>query len=185
MVAVTVITLLLTTIYGVFASVSGSKERLEKRGESFHRARVLFDRIGREVRGAYYSKDNPDTLFAGGNDEDGLPFLTLATTATTPLSGQAEGIAAVRYTLRPDTESDGDGQVLLRSEQPLFSDAGGQGREYRLTTGVTEMQLRFYADGSWEDEWDSGLPEMVELTLTVSVDGVATPFRSSFDVPKL
>jgi general secretion pathway protein J len=189
MVAVTVTTLLLFTIYGVFSSVSTAKERLETDGEGYHQARVLFDRMGREIRGAYFSPSNPKTLFAGGVNEEGNPFLAVSTTATTPHGGKRGGISIVRYELCEDPQS-GDGQlVLMRSESSLFDADAQQKPEYRLATGIQEMKLRFYGNGLWQEQWSTGqhnsLPQMVELSVSVTVDGATTPFLSAFDISSI
>jgi general secretion pathway protein J len=185
MVAVTIVTLLLTMVYGVVTSVTGASRRIEEDGESYHRARVIFDRIGREIRGAYRVSSNPRTVFTGGETSDGEPFLELTTTSVTPAGGRLGGISRVRYQLQDDTETEDDGKVLLRREAPLLGEEGDPGREYRLATGIGTMQWRFSSGGNWLDEWDRGLPEMVELTLTMRIGGGIIPFRTVFDVPKV
>lgn len=103
LVAVMVSALLLTTTYGIVTSVSRTRDRLSTDGEGFHLARVINERLARELRGAYYSATNTASLFSGGLDEDGAPFLQLATTAATPASG-GSGIVVVRYRLTEDGE---------------------------------------------------------------------------------
>jgi general secretion pathway protein J len=183
MVAVTIVTLLLTMVYGVVTSVTGASRRIEEDGESYHRARVIFDRIGREIRGAYRVSSNPRTVFTGGETSEGEPFLELSTTSVTPAGGRLGGISLVRYQLQDDTETEDDGKVLLRREAPLLGEEGDPGREYRLATGIETMQWRFFGGGDWQDEWDRGLPEMVELTLTMRIGTGTIPFRTVFDVP--
>ncbi|MFA5516813.1 MAG: prepilin-type N-terminal cleavage/methylation domain-containing protein [Desulfuromonadales bacterium] len=191
LVAMTITAILLSTIYGVFSSVSRAKERVESGGEGYHQARVLFDRIGRELRGAYVLSGRPKTRLAGGLNEEQLPFLELSTTATTPFGGHRGGIAIVRYDLRADPEAERNQEgviprVLMRREYNLFDPEGEQRPGYRLATGLGEMTFRFYKDGDWREEWLSGRdgsPQMVEVTLSISVDGQPVPFRSTFEVP--
>jgi general secretion pathway protein J len=193
LVAVTITAILLVTVYGVFTSVSRAKERVESDGEGYHQARVLFDRIGRELRGAYFLPARPQTLFNGGLNEEQQPFLELSTTATTPYGGNRGGIAVVRYDLRPDPDAErsADGkipQVLMRREYNLFDAEGAQRPGYRLATGIDEMRFRFHRNGEWLEGWASasdGLPQMVELTLTIAVDGNPVPFRSAFEVVRI
>lgn len=191
LVAVTITALLLTAIYGVFTSVSTAKERVEGRGEGFHQARVLFDRIGRELRGGYFLSDiNRKTRFAGGLTEEQYPYLELSTTATTPQGGNRGGIALVRYELRPDTETEGDAprgeipQVLLRWERNLFDQEEEESPGYRLATGIREMTLRFYDGDEWLEEWQgrTDLPKIVELTMSIQIDGEPVPFRTAIGV---
>ncbi|NOY14028.1 MAG: prepilin-type N-terminal cleavage/methylation domain-containing protein, partial [Deltaproteobacteria bacterium] len=47
--AILIGSLLLTTIYGIFSSVSNVRNQLEREGEAFHQVRIFFDRIGGEL----------------------------------------------------------------------------------------------------------------------------------------
>jgi general secretion pathway protein J len=183
--AVTITSILLVTIYGVFTSVSSAKSRIEAEGEGYHQARVIFDRIGREIRGAYYLQGNAKTSFKGGLDEERNPFLRLSTTATTPQGERQEGVAVVHYRLRKDAETE-DKKVLTRSEDSLVQ-AMQAPREYSLAAGIDTMQLRFSDGDTWQESWDSdtlkAAPKMVEVTLEIHFEGTAVPFRSIFEVP--
>ena len=189
LVAVTVTVLLMTAVYGVFTSVSGAKQRLEAEGEIYHQTRVLYDRLGRELRGTYWRKaKNSKTRFMAGRTRDNYTFVELTTTAGTPFGGRRGAISVVRYELRPDTEAkDPDTWVLMRDEYTTF-DVPVQEREgYPLARGIREMNFRFYKNGQWEDEWDSvrdGLPQMVEVSITMPSGEQSVPFRSTFDVPQ-
>ena len=61
LVAISIIAILMTTIYGIFTTVSNTKDRLDTDSEAYHRARVIFDRFGREIRGAYFNPSNDST----------------------------------------------------------------------------------------------------------------------------
>jgi len=185
LVAVAVSALLLTTTYGIVTSVSRTRDRLSGEGEGFHLARVINERLARELRGAYYNATNADSLFAGGLDEKGVPFLQLATTAATPASG-GSGIVVVRYRLAEDVEGE---KVLLRDEYPLNSQLASEEPEQRLAAGIEDLQLRFRRGADWQREWSSteqgGLPDLVELTLTVKgIDG-ALPFLTAIELAPL
>lgn len=184
LVAVTIIVILLSTVYGVFTSVSGAKERLEKEGDGYHLARVIFDRLGREIRGNYYDPKKPDSFFAGGIDEQGNPFLKISTTATTPQGGKVGGVAVVEYELRQDPENP-DRKVLMRREYSPLDPTGANEPEYRLAAGIDGMKLRFFDGSNWVDQWKTGLPEIVEVTLTVRIEGREIPFVTAFEVPKV
>jgi general secretion pathway protein J len=185
LVAVTVSALLLTTTYGIVTSVSRTRDRLSAEGEGFHLARVINERLARELRGAYYSATTAGSLFAGGLDENGAPFLQLATTAATPASG-GSGIVVVRYRLAKDVEGE---KVLLRDEYPLNSQLPSEGPEQRLAAGIEDLKLRFQRGQDWQPEWHSteqgGLPDLVELTLTIKgADGVL-PFLTAVELAPL
>lgn len=181
LVAVTITAILLVTIYGVFSSVSGARQRLEERADGYHRARVIFDRIGREIRSTYVKQGNARTGISGGINEAGNPFLHLTTTATTPQGGGRTGLSVVDYELVDDPDAP-DQKILMRTEQPLY-DAEGQGvTGYRLAEGLSGFRLRFSNGGDWQEQWDQGLPRMVEVSLQMVLDGRETPFSSIFEV---
>lgn len=185
LVAVAVSALLLTTTYGIVTSVSRTRDRLSNDGEGFHLARVINERLARELRGAYYSVSNSASLFAGGLDENGFPFLQLATTAATPASG-GSGIVVVRYRLAEDGEGE---KVLLRDEHPLNSKPSSETPEQRLATGIENLQLRFRGGADWQTEWRSaeqaGLPDLVELSLTVEGADMPLPFLTAIELAPL
>ena len=191
LIAISIIALLLTTVYGIFSSVSGTKERLDADSAAYHRARVIFDRLGREIRGTYYQAGHRDSTFSGGTDEAGELFLELSTTAVSPISERGTGFALVRYRIGADTEDDDQSLVIQRSERALIGRAQGALEApdmMRLAPGIRDFALRFYAEGTWHTSWnatESGLPAMVQLRLTIiTEDGTEVPFMSSFRLPE-
>jgi len=90
LVAVSICSILLTAIYGVFTSMSNAKTKVETEGEAYLRARVIFDRIGREIRSTYVDTRPTATRIhrmEGGIDGRGISYLSMATTAGTPGGG--------------------------------------------------------------------------------------------------
>ena len=188
LVAISLLAIVLTSVYGIFGSVNATKLRLDSDSAEYHLARVVFDRLGRELHGAYYRGSDETTLFRGGVNDQGESFLELTTTAVTPLSAAGTGIAEVRYRLAVDMDSSEGSQVLLRSERPRQTMSGeGDNRMMRLAPGVASMTLRFYTEGHWKNEWDArqdGLPQLVEVALVVGHDEQRlTPFTTAFDIP--
>jgi general secretion pathway protein J len=187
LVAVMVSALLLTTTYGIVTSVSRTRDRLSSDGEGFHLARVINERLARELRGAYYSATNAASLFAGGLDENGVPFLQLATTAATPASG-GSGIVVVRYRLAEDGGGE-DGKVLFRDEHPLNSQPASERPEQQLASGIEDLRIRFRRGTDWQPNWRSaeqaGLPDLVELTLTVKGADGLLPFLTAIELAPL
>jgi len=185
LIAVAVSALLLVTTYGIVTSVSRTRDRLVKEGEGFHLARVICERLSRELRGAYYSADTAASRFAGGTDEDGRPFLELATTASTPASG-GSGIVVVRYLL---AEDESNSKVLLRDEYPLYSQPADDRPLRRLAGGIEELQLRFRRGAEWQPQWRSdemaGLPDLVEVSLTIKANDRLLPFQTAIELAPL
>lgn len=188
LIAISILAVVLTTIYGMFSSVTSVSDRLEADSAEYHRARVIFDRLGRELRGTYDPPGAQQHVFHSGTSPEGEVFLELTTSAVSPLSDVGTGIALVRYTLAADRER-GDGLVLLRSERPwhMKTSATSQEGMMRFVPGIDGMVLRFYANGDWTEGWDAnnaGLPELVEITLQLGGSGRQTTFRSAFELPQ-
>lgn len=190
LIAVALVAILLSTVYGVFTSVAGAKQRLESEGEGYHQARVFFDRLGRELRGAYFDPQKQKTFFIGRLSEEELPLLNLTTTSGTPYGGRQGGINIVSYELLPDRESPVGDEilVLMRDERSVFALPGDNREGYRLATGLRDVKFRYYRDGEWHDEYDARqngnkLPQMVELTLSLPVEGRLVPFRTTYEIP--
>ncbi len=185
LVATAISALLLAAAYGIFSSVSATRDRLEKEGDAFHLARVLFDRLGRELRGAFYSPQTAGSRFAGGTDKTGRPYLELVTTAATPLSG-GSGLVVVRYRQVQDNDLGG---MLLRDEFPLYDKAPAQQPDQRLAAGITDLRLRFRRGDDWQDQWQAdqqgGLPDMVEVTLAIAAGEEELPFVTAFELTPL
>ena len=191
LVAISIVAIVLTTLYGVFASISRAKERLEQDGEVYQRVRVIYDRLGREFRGVCpVGGPAQKGVFRTGRDADGNPILELTTSAAAQLGTQQTGIALVRYTLAQDRENP-SGKALFRTEQSaLVSDeAIRESGPMRLAVGIEQMEWRFLVQDQWLTDLDAtrdGLPLLVELTLTMTdSQGQTLPFRSAFDVPNI
>jgi len=192
MVAVTITALLLSTVYGIVSGVSSAKDRLEGDGAAFHEARIIFDRIGREVRSAYVLKNsgssqttttpNTATRFVGGTDDSNRPYLEFSSTATSWQGGKG-GIALIRYRLIEDPEKNDGSLVLMRNETPLYEP--DEENEYRLSTDIDSLTFRFYDGQTWQDEWTTGLPKIVEVGLTIRTAERTIPFRTAFEVANL
>ena len=187
LVAITILSIVLTSVYGIFGSISAAKTRLDRDSTDYHTARVVFDRFSRELHGAYYSSNDQTTFFRGGRDNNGETFLELTTTAVTPLSAVGTGIAEVRYRLEANEEPSNELMVLMRGEKPRQSSSMlHDDRMMRLAAGIERLTVRFYSAGQWHNEWDArqkGLPQLVEITMIVSPEGDRqVPFSTTFEI---
>ncbi len=190
LVSISIVAITLTTVYGVFSSVSAAKNRLEQDSETYHKARVIFDRFNHELHGAYLSSGNKDTTLKGQKDSLENFSFELSTTAASPLSSTGTGFALVTYTITDDSEADDDSKVLLRTEKPLLSeDASSTVRTMRLASGIDYFNMRFYDGDSWFDSWDSsskGLPDIVEIEIRINAgQGDPVPFLSAIRLPEM
>ncbi len=189
--AVAILATVLAAIYGVFTSVVTAKSRLETDSEAFHVARVVYDRIGRELHGvAAAGAAGQKGVFRGGRDANGNPYLELTTTAVAQRGHASTGVVLVRYSLDQSGAVPQGSKVLLRREQSaLRIDATAGAPAMRLAPGIERMALRYYGNGAWHEEWDAstvGLPAMVELSLEMQdAREKRRQFTSMFELPDI
>jgi len=190
LVAISLLAIVLTAVYGIFGGVNSAKLRLDRDSADYHLARVVFDRLGRELHGVYFRRGDQTTMLRGGINEHNEPFLELTTTAVTLLSATGSGISEVRYRLAQDLEVDKSRQVLLRSERSRQSaTVPVDERMMRLAPNVASLSLRFFSNDRWQEQWDArqdGLPQLVEISLEIGPDEQRLiPFTTTFEIPDI
>ncbi|MFK5927667.1 MAG: type II secretion system protein GspJ [Desulfuromusa sp.] len=174
--AILIGTLVLTSVYGIFSSVSGARNRLEAEGDLYHQARIFFDRIGGELGSLRLSPLGKGTVFSSGQTSVGDFFLEFNTELVSPLLQQYGGISRVRYEVRQEEES----MVLFRSEQVLLADMAAS-EPLQFISDLETFQVRYFRQGRWQGSWSGKTPpQMVEITLELKIDDRLIPFRSSF-----
>jgi len=173
--------LLLTSIYGVFGSVSTTKNQLEQEGEAYHQVRIFFDRIGGELSSLRLIPIGNRATLSSERTFEGEPAIEFNTELVSPLLQQKGGVSRVRYELRRENEM----ATLYRSEQVLLADLAAS-EALPFVEGLKSFNIRYYRQGSWQEQWSgSRLPEMIEIALEVEIDGRTIPFRSSFLLPEM
>ena len=176
--AILIGSLLLSTIYGVFTSVSDARNRLELEGDAYHEVRIFFDRLGSELRSLRLAPVGNIPLFATGQTTDGELYFEFTTEVVSPLLQQRGGLSRVRYELRKE----GDTETLYRSEQAALANLAPS-EALPFISGVKNFQLRYYKDGSWQTEWSSSnLPQEIEISFELQLEDQVIPFRSSFSL---
>ena len=89
LIAVSLTAIVLSSIYGVFTSVFAAREKVNAESETSQIGRVLFERLGRELRGAWVPATGTK-FFLATTDRDGRAELRFATASTT-LAGPSTG----------------------------------------------------------------------------------------------
>ena len=177
--ALLIASVVLTSVYGVFSAVSRARNRLEAEGNSYHQARIFFDRLGGELGSLRIVPVGTQAVFISGRDGEDNSFVEFNTELVSPLLQQHGGLSRVRYEIRQG-EKTGE---LLRSEQVLLTDLAAS-EPLIFMSGVKALQLRFLQNGNWQESWSGKAPpQLVEVTLELTIDGRSTPFRSSFVLP--
>ncbi len=174
--AILVGSLVLTSVYGVFSSVSGTRNRFETEGNLYHQARIFFDRISGELSSLRFSSVGGEAVFSSGKTLAGEIFLEFNTELVSPLLQQHGGISRVRYEVQQAEES----AILLRSEQVLLADLAAS-EPLHFIADLKSFQVRYFYRGRWQESWSGkNPPELVEITLELENDDRLIPFRSSF-----
>lgn len=187
LIAVSLTAIVLGSIYGVFTSVFAARERVLAESETSQIGRVLFERLGRELRGAWVPTTG-DKFFLATTDRDGRPELRFATASTTLAATGRGGMAALRYGLQPMLEGPSDRLYLVRSEEPYHLRDRLDNGAYPLTGNVKSVSWRFYGANGWVDSWSAAqsnsLPQLVEMTvILLDKDNRETVLRGTFDLP--
>lgn len=188
LIAVSLTSIVLASIYGVFTSVFVARERVQAESEIAQIGRVLFQRFGRELRGAW-TPVTGDKFFLGALDGDGRPELRFATASTTLTATGGGGIAALRYGLQPMLDAPQDRLYLVRSEEPYHLRERLDNGSYPLSGNVKSILWRFYGDNGWVESWSAAesnsLPQLVEMTVTLlDQNNGETVLRGTFDLPE-
>lgn len=177
LIATTIAALLLTAVYGTFSALSRSQQRLRQQAESCYLSRVLFDRLGRELRTALYRSEVDGMVFLGAT-HDTETTLTLCTTSGT----RDAGVVRVQYALRPNRDAT---YRLLRSETPLLQQDDAD-HWVKLTGEIRQLRLRFGDGDDWRSTWSAAdrgrLPDMLEITLELGDGPHPDVFRTAFEV---
>lgn len=188
LIAVSLTAIVLTSIYGVFTAVFTARQQVLAESEISQIGRVLFERLGRELRGAWIPTAG-NKFFLATTDRDGRPELCFATASTTLAATGRGGMAALRYSLQPMPEGAIDRFYLVRSEEPYHLRDRLDSGSYPLTGNVKSLLWRFYGVNGWVESWSAAesntLPQLVELTITL-LDGEnhETVLRGTFDLPE-
>lgn len=187
LVTVSITAVLLSTVYGIFTGVSNARKRVESEGRGYHLARVLSNRMAREIRSTYWQKDHEGTDFFGDSDNTGNSTLELSTTAASPLGRSAGGIARIRYSLEEDRREGERQWRLIRREAPLFDTEFDRREGQRLSDAVELFELRYYDGDRWVEQWDAALrgrlPQLVEIRMEIMAGDSRLPFVTVVDVP--
>ncbi|MEA3545515.1 MAG: type II secretion system protein GspJ [Thermodesulfobacteriota bacterium] len=179
--AILIGSLVLTSVYGIFSSVSGTRNRFETEGDLYHQARIFFDRIGGELSSLRLASLGGQSVFSSGKTTTGDSYLEFNTELVSPLLQAHGGISRVRYEIQQRKGS----AVLLRSEEPLLSVLAPSG-SLQFLTNIKTFQLRYFSQGSWHETWAGGAPpQLIEIFLELEIEDQTILFRSSFILPKV
>lgn len=183
LIAVVLLGILTTAIYGSYFTVLRARERASEGMEARRELGSTLDLIRREFAAAsalYRPGDKRLRFVVEDRDHFGKPAsnLELTALATSASQGRKEsGIIDVQYRmLDKDTR-----QILTRREQDIFfqsadaKDAGDLKGYYPQMEHITSFLVECYDGSKWVRSWDtaliSSLPKMLRITVQVEEDG--------------
>jgi general secretion pathway protein J len=182
-IAVALLSLVMSSVYGIFTTISSTEQRLQSEAELYHQARVIFDRLGRELSCSYLATSNENSAFSASNENNGSPYLAFTSTSAITKGAQQGGLVRLRYEL--NTEFNKKVGRLLRSSVPLFAPDDPE-KGQRLSSQIKQLQWRFYDGIDWQEDWDSGqsnsLPQTVEISITLMNNDHEVSVTTAFDL---
>lgn len=189
LVAVSLLAMISMLIFQGMGTVVGSKERFEKKGDSFHAGSLALNRMTRDLQSAFLffsveflgvsvgGDQMTKNVFIGENngDQDTVTFETLSHIRylkDVKESDQAE----VSYFLEPMEDGQGLFALKKRESSPPDAEFKEGGTTITLLEGIKSLNFRYY-DGrklEYVEEWDTTkadhvnrLPRSVEITLVI------------------
>jgi general secretion pathway protein J len=186
LIALAILAILSTLIYGTFAQSRLLATRMEATSEAYQTVRQIFQVMQDELSMAYYVEPtgadltsnvvfiakSPDLKGQLSTDQPLLRFTTLGHRRWQPDSPETD-LSLVEYEIKKDPTTN-----LLtlyhREETNLLSTTETSTEEYELAEGLKEFSLRFFDGADWGDSWDStekkDVPQAVEVKFVVPIE---------------
>ncbi|MBN1106592.1 MAG: prepilin-type N-terminal cleavage/methylation domain-containing protein [Deltaproteobacteria bacterium] len=179
LVSVGILAVVLVSLYSAYTSQVEAIQLVEHRGRVQQVARIVLDRMQKDLESAFPGRQVSSTGAALGliGDEHRLDFTTLTHLALVPGNVPTD-LCEVGY--RVEEDPDGEGLTLIRRDDPIpDEDLTEGGHSQELTRGVTGFDLAFYDNEGREHEtWNTltagkgqGLPSLVRIRLAL-MDGL-------------
>ncbi|MCG8555114.1 MAG: prepilin-type N-terminal cleavage/methylation domain-containing protein [Proteobacteria bacterium] len=191
MVALTILAIVSSLVYGGFAQTAFNKRRVEDQLDRYHEARMAVERMARELSMAFVSihnSPNPalrvvQTAFVGGGNADGsrIDFTSFShQRLQRDVHESDQNELSYFVTAHPQ---DSSRKVLARREQARIDDDPRKGGQSQiLVDGVLDFELSYLDSqtGQWLKSWDSIQPAMQPNRLPLQVKillTIASPHR--------
>lgn len=179
LVAVLLLGILSTALYGSYFTVLRAREKASEAMETRRELGSTLDLIRREFASTVFNRSDKRLCFiVEDRDNFGKPASSLELTATIPSSGQGRkqsGISSIRYLL---VEKDKH-LVLTRREQDIFFETP-EAKGYPQMERISAFLVECYDGSKWVRSWDTTLngtlPKMVRVTVQAEEDGQPVEF---------
>jgi prepilin-type N-terminal cleavage/methylation domain-containing protein len=173
--ALSVLSVLLLLLLSAFTGAARVRETLFSRSREFRQIRLVLDRVGTDLMGAFATSARVDSALSLREDQlSGMPAATLIFTAFQLPDGDSghppSEIVKIRYFPRIGT--DGATLELHREQADLpFIENKIPVRESTVADGLRGFRIELYNGTTWVKEWPTGggsttaMPKKVAVTL--------------------
>lgn len=170
LVAILITSILAGVIYGSYRGALRIIYASQKDMERTTMARLMLDRVARDLACAYLRAGKEYLVFVGadgGEEGRGADTVTFIAGTHERMERDAPESVLCEVTYRLDAEG-----YLLRREDPILDeDAFSGGEERAIGEGVAGFDLEYLGDSGWVPSWDSreddSLPRAARVTLTM------------------
>jgi general secretion pathway protein J len=169
MVAVSLLALMGTLVYGSLVITITSQQRAEVLQERYHAARIFLHRIKRELSMSYLSLHQAEdqrtqTLFDGEEDR-----VTFNTSAYEPIRRDAHESDQIEVEYRLDQDDEGNPAIIRRVKYHVDDRPGKGGEEEVVISGVARFELSYYDQSreDWRDDWEVTIDDAQEKRLVM------------------
>ena len=159
-IAITIFALCISTVYGLYGSVTSIVTKVEQSSEVESRARMALARLTEDFMGLYTGTQGMLIGSESGGYLGEEPILTMVSSAHLKLKFDESpvDITTIRYYLKTDARA--EIFTLMRSDSPVMG--GGKpgevsnGRQHILAKNIHELKISyFHANGEELSSWDS------------------------------
>ncbi|HEY3418476.1 MAG TPA: prepilin-type N-terminal cleavage/methylation domain-containing protein [Armatimonadota bacterium] len=178
LVAMSIFVLFVSSVYGAFRQANKSTVGTEERAEVYQTARVLIEKINRELRSAYQPR-TATTSSLVGEDTEGDPTapqfdkLTFITTAHSMTTGEepAGDVCQVQYLIGQDADENPLGLYMVENPHPGLEPDNEVRDPQEVSDLVVGMNCKYLDPDTdeWVDDWTDRpqLPKAVRVELAL------------------
>jgi prepilin-type N-terminal cleavage/methylation domain-containing protein len=188
--ALSVLSILLVLLLSSFTGAARVRETLSTRAREFRQIRLVLDKVGADLMGAFASSARGESALTLREDRlSGMPAATLAFTAFQLPDGDVahppSDIVKIRYF--PRIGADGVTLEVRREQSDLpFIENRIAARESLVAEGLRGFGIELYDGGKWVKEWPPGggsataMPKKAAITL---MDARGETYRREVPIP--
>lgn len=172
--AIAIFSMMISIIYVSFFGSINTMNSCEDSLKLYQTARLIFERMTKEINCAFISSANENIAFIGVDGIDrGSPSDTLNFTSTfyseTGEGVKEGGLSEIGYFCA--FESPEKGLLFWRKDTPPDEDPEEGGMTLELSEQINGLNFSYYNGSSWQEDWDSRdnhlLPKFVSVKITL------------------